>query len=126
MKSTLPLFFLLVLLFGCGPSQQFVAVPATINKEQVPRQVIDMTAEHFHFTPEELHVSAGTLVTLKITAIDGTHGFKLGAFGIKEKIEEDETKVIEFYAGEKGEYGFRCSHLCGIGHFWMTGKVVIE
>ncbi len=126
MKSTLPLFFLLVLLVGCGPSQQFVAVPAAINKEQVPRRVIDMTAEHFHFTPEELHVSAGTLVTLKITAIDGTHGFKLGAFGIKQKIEENETKVIEFYAGEKGEYGFRCSHLCGIGHFWMTGKVVIE
>ncbi len=126
MKSSLPMFFLLVLLFGCGPSQQFVAVPPSINEEEVPRHTIEMTAEHFHFTPEELHVSEGTLVTLMITAIDGTHGFKLGAFGIKEKIEKNETKVFEFYAGQKGEYGFRCSHLCGIGHFWMAGKVIIE
>lgn len=126
MKSSLPLFFLIVLSFGCGSSQQFVAVPPTIDKEKVPRQTVEMTAEHFHFTPEDLHVTAGTLVMLKITAIDGTHGFKFGAFGIDETIEKNETKVIEFYAGEKGKYGFRCSHFCGIGHLWMTGKVIIE
>ena len=85
-----------------------------------------MTAERYHFSPDELHLKVGTLVQIKVRSINGTHGFKLGDFGIDETIEEGETKVIEFYAQEKGEYGFRCSHFCGIGHFGMSGKVIIE
>jgi len=91
----------------------------------VPHQTIEMTAEDFHFTPEAIRVAAGTLVTLRITA-DGTHGFSLAAFGIDERLESGETKVIEFFAGQKGEYGFRCSHFCGIGHLGMTGTIVVE
>ena len=111
---------------GCGASQQFPAVPEDLHRDSVARQTIEMTAEHFHFTPEVLRIKQGTLVTLKIRALDGTHGFKLGAYGIDETIPEQETKTVEFYAGEKGEYGFKCSHFCGIGHLGMTGKVIVE
>jgi heme/copper-type cytochrome/quinol oxidase subunit 2 len=126
MRNELVIITAVLALAGCGTSQQFIAVPPDIDRENVPKQTIEMTAERFHFTPEELHVSVGTLVTLKITAIDGTHGFNLGAFGIDETLEEDQTEVIEFYASQKGEYGFKCSHFCGIGHLWMNGNVVIE
>src|SRR5712692_8975488 len=118
MKRTLLLTFLLSSVIGCGSSRQFVAVPETIDRQSVPQQTIDVKAERFHFTPEILHVRAGTLVVLKITATDGTHGFKLSAFGIDERIEKGETKTVEFYTSEKGEYGFHCSHLCGLGHLW--------
>lgn len=111
---------------GCSSSQQFTAVPSTIDRDKVPHETVEMTAEHFHFTPDIVRVKQGTLVTIKVKAIDGTHGFSLGAFGIDERIEETETKTIEFYASEKGEYGFRCSHFCGIGHLGMTGKVIVE
>ncbi len=47
-------------------------------------------------------------------------------FGIDETLDENVMKVVEFYAGEKGEYGIRCSHFCGIGHLGMTGKLIIE
>lgn len=113
-------------LAGCGASQQFAAIPPTVDRSKVPQQTIEMTAEHFHFTPEIVHVKEGTLLTLKIHATDGTHGFSLGAFGIDEKIPENDTKVVEFYAGQKGEYGFKCSHFCGIGHLGMTGKIIVE
>ena len=118
----------LVLIFmcGCGGSQQFVAVPPDIDRNAVPKQTIEMTAEDFHFTPEVIHVKKGTLVTLRIESIDGTHGFAFGAFGIDERLEEHQPKVIEFYAGKEGEYGFRCSHFCGFGHLGMNGKVVVE
>ena len=115
-----------VLLMGCGASQQFTAVPGSIDRDKVPHETIKMTAEHFHFTPEIVKVKQGTLVTINIKALDGTHGFKLGAFGIDERIEENETRSIEFYAGEKGEYGFKCSHFCGIGHLGMNGKIIVE
>ena len=126
MRKRLCGLFFLSFFFGCGTSQQFVAIPPTIDKQSVPHQTIDMTAEHFHFTPEVVNVKAGTLVTLKVKAIDGTHGFSLGAFGIDERLEENQTKIIEFYAGTKGEYGFKCSHFCGIGHLGMTGKILVE
>ena len=45
---------------------------------------------------------------------------------IDETLERDQTELIEFYASQKGEYEFKCSHFCGIGHLWMNGKVVIE
>jgi cytochrome c oxidase subunit 2 len=126
MKTKPTLIFALILLLGCGASPQFVAVPSDLKREDAPKQVIEMTAERWHFTPDVIHVKQGTLVTIRIKAIDGTHGFELGDFEINERIEENEVKEVEFYAGEKGEYGFRCSHFCGIGHFAMTGKVIIE
>lgn len=120
----LVLFFFL--LIGCGSSQQFTAIPPALDKNKVPREIIEMTAEDFHFTPDEIHVKPGTLVVLKITSTNGTHGFKLASFGIDERLEEGQTKELEFFAAEKGEYGFRCSHFCGIGHFGMNGKIVVE
>jgi heme/copper-type cytochrome/quinol oxidase subunit 2 len=116
----------LLSVIGCSASQQFLPIPPDVNRDAVERDTIEMTAEDFHFTPEVLHVKEGTFVTLKIKSIDGTHGFNLGAFGIDERLDENETKVIEFYAGQKGEYGFRCSHFCGLGHLGMTGTLIIE
>jgi cytochrome c oxidase subunit II len=115
-----------LLMAGCGTSQQFAAIPADLDQSAVPRKTIEMTAEHYHFTPEEIHIPQGTLVTLKITSIDGTHGFSLGTYGIDETIPEKETKTIEFYAAKRGEYGFHCSHFCGIGHLGMTGRIIVD
>ena len=126
MRNYLAAMAFVAFMSGCGSSQQFAAVPPDLHYENVPKQTVEMTAEHFHFTPDEIHVQQGTFVTLKVRSIDGTHGFKLGAFGIDETIEENETKVVEFYAGHKGEYGFKCSHVCGLGHLGMNGKVIIE
>ncbi len=125
-RAVLRIAFLGMLVVGCGTSQQFPAIPESVDRGKVPHETIEMTAEHFHFTPDVVKVKQGTLVTINVKAIDGTHGFKLAAFGIDERIEENETKTIEFYAGEKGEYSFRCSHFCGIGHLGMTGKVIVE
>lgn len=124
MKQTIML--VLLLLCGCGASQQFLAAPPGVDLNKVPKQSLEMTAERFHFAPEVIHVRQGTLVTLKIKAIQGTHGFRLGAFGIDETIQENETKTVVFYASKQGDYGFQCSHFCGIGHLGMTGKVVVE
>jgi len=110
---------------GCGSSRQFVAIPKNLERDNVPHQVVEMTAEDFDFDPEEIHIKAGTLLTLRITA-KGTHGFELSDFGIDERLEDQQTKEIELFAGEKGTYGFHCSHFCGLGHFGMTGKIIVE
>jgi cytochrome c oxidase subunit 2 len=120
------LIFGLLLFFGCGASQRFLAVPPEIDLDKTRKQSVEMTAERFRFTPEVIHVKQGTLVTLRVNAVNGTHGFRLGVFGIDETIREDETKVILFYASTRGEYDFQCSHFCGLGHMGMSGKVIVD
>jgi cytochrome c oxidase subunit 2 len=115
-----------LVLTDCGTTQKFAAVPADLNRDQVPRQTIAMSAGSYAFTPEEVHVKPGTILELRITAIDGTHGFALGAFGIDERLEKGKTKVIEVYLPEAGEYDFHCSHFCGMGHFSMNGRIIAE
>jgi cytochrome c oxidase subunit 2 len=114
------------MILGCGASQQFVALPPGLDRAAISSQVIEMQAKRFDFIPEVVKVKVGTLVTIRVTAVDGTHGFALGAFGIDERIEEGETKTIEFYAVKVGEYDFHCSHFCGLGHLGMKGKVIVE
>jgi heme/copper-type cytochrome/quinol oxidase subunit 2 len=126
MKKQILALLGVLLLMGCGASQQFAALPADLDTTKVPRQSIDMTAERYQFIPEEVHVKAGTLVTLHIKAKDTTHGFALGAFGIDQRLEKDSVESVTFFAGQKGEYDFHCSHFCGLGHLGMTGKVVVE
>jgi cytochrome c oxidase subunit II len=120
------LFIFLLVCVGCSSTQQFAAIPAGLDRSSVHTETFSMTAERFRFTPDEIHVKAGTLVHIDLKSINGTHGIKLGDFGINESIEEGETKTIEFYAQQKGEFKFQCSHFCGLGHLGMTGKVVVE
>jgi heme/copper-type cytochrome/quinol oxidase subunit 2 len=127
-KLQISIFLILILslLLSCGESQLFTAVPNDLNKNTVPKDTIEVIAKDFDFIPDTIRVHQGKLVTLEIKSIEGTHGFNLGAFGIDERLDENVTKIVEFYAVEKGQYGFRCSHLCGIGHFGMTGLLIIE
>ena len=114
------------LLLSCSASKQFEPVPGNLDRGKVEKETIEMTAERFHFTPEEIHAKQGTLLTLKIKSIQATHGFSLGEFGIDITLEEGVTNTAELYLPKKGEYTFRCSHFCGIGHLGMKGTLYVE
>ena len=101
-------------------------MPKNLDREKVTTQTVEITAERFHFTPEEIRVKKGTLLTLKIKSIQATHGFNLGEFGIDLTLEEGQTNTVELFVTESGEYTFRCSHFCGIGHLWMKGALIVE
>jgi cytochrome c oxidase subunit II len=120
------MFLCASLIAGCSAGQTIPAVPAGLDLAKVPTTTVALTAESFHFTPDEIRVRQGTLVELAITAKGGTHGFAIAGFGIDETVQEGETKTVRFYAGEKGEIDFHCSHFCGLGHFGMNGRVVAE
>ena len=120
------LWLLILLVQGCASSRVGEAVPGDVDRSKVPVRTIEMTAQKFHFTPDSVHVESGTLLRIAITGLDGTHGFSLSDFGIDETIAEGETKMIEFFARGKGEHAFHCSHFCGLGHFGMRGKVIVE
>ena len=108
-------------------------------------QVIQVTAKRYEFSPSCVHVKAGTQVKLKITAIDGDHGFKsaivpdvadpLARPGLEFaspqrddgwKLKKGQETTIEFFAEVPGAYEFRCSVICGIHHGRMKGQLVVD
>lgn len=123
--ATFPIAFLLILLAGCS-SASFSAIPADLDLSQVIHQTVEMKAARYEFSPASIRVKAGTLLMLKIQSTEGTHGFRLGDFGVDERLEENEEKTIEVYFPRAGEFSFRCSHFCGWGHLGMTGKIIVE
>ena len=116
----------MVLITGCGSSGEVAAIPPGLDRTAVPKQTVAITARRFEYMPDVIHVPVGTLVTLEITSLDGTHGFAISGMNIDETIEEHQTKAVEFYAAVPGELKFRCSHFCGLGHLGMSGRIIVE
>ena len=90
------------------------------------RQVVEMVAERFTFTPSRLEVPVGTTVEIHIRSEDTNHGFHLvnGLNVIVPKRRQGEAVVV-FEAEAVGVYQFECSKLCGAGHNFMRGEIIV-
>lgn len=118
------LLFILIILSGCAAVKKDKALE--LMPLDAPAQKICMTAKRYEYTPDVVRVKQGTHVILEIESLDATHGFKIDQYGINVTIPEKEKVTVEFYARESGTYPFKCSHFCGVGHFGMNGKIVVE
>ena len=94
--------------------------------EESTTQEFSITAKKWDFAPETITVNKGDLVKITITSTDVQHGFKINAYGINEKFDKGEIKVIEFTADKEGEFPFYCSVPCGSGHSSMGGKLIVK
>jgi cytochrome c oxidase subunit 2 len=94
--------------------------------QEGPR-VIHVTAERFSFTPSEIPVAVGEQIELRISSEDTSHGFRLVGTdinGVVPKRGEGELSVP--FRGERpGRYTFECSRMCGAGHDFMRGVLVV-
>ena len=113
------------MVLGCA-SQKFIAVPPDIDRTKLTVRNVSINATRYSFSPENIRVNAGSLVQIKIVSTEGTHGFSLSDFGVDVRLEENQEQIVELYFPKAGEYRFRCSHICGIGHLGMTGKIIVE
>ena len=91
-----------------------------------PVTEIQMTAKKYDFDPSTVRVKVGEHVKLTITSTDHTHGFKLEALHIDQKLEKDKPATVEFTASQPGTFPFECSHFCGLGHKKMKGQLIVE
>ena len=124
LPATISIFPLI--LAACAGSRNFDPLPANIGLQSCLHDTLTVTARHFAFEPESIPIKRATLVHLTLLSIDGSHGFALPDFGIDLRLEENARESLDVYFPEKGEYYFHCSHFCGLGHFGMTGKFVVE
>jgi heme/copper-type cytochrome/quinol oxidase subunit 2 len=103
-------------------------VPSAQEPAPQERRVIRVRAERFHFTPSEIHVKAGEDVEFRIKSDDTAHGFRILGTDtdiVIPKRGQGETTVV-FPGRAPGRYTFECSQMCGAGHSFMRGIIVVK
>lgn len=90
-------------------------------------QAVDVTAERFSFTPSEIKVKTGTRLQIRLSSDDTDHGFRIPGTDIDVRIPKRNrgTTTVTFEAAKPGRYTFQCSHVCGAGHSFMRGEIVV-
>lgn len=102
----------------------FVAEPARSQ----PRRVIQITAERFTFTPSEIVVDVGEEIELRLKSDDTAHGFRIPGTNVNLTIPKRGRKEIATTVRltEPGRYPFECSRMCGAGHNFMRGVLIVR
>ena len=54
-----------------------------------------------------------------------THSIKIEKYEIDRKPEPNKTEIIKFTADKPGQFRFRCSVFCGLGHTGMKGELIV-
>ena len=90
-------------------------------------QTVEVTAERFAFQPSEIKVAVGTTLTVVLKSDDTTHGFRIKGEGVNVQIPKRGrgTVTATFTPAKAGKYTFECSRVCGAGHGFMRGTIVV-
>ena len=92
------------------------------------RRVIRVSAERFAFTPSRIEIDAGEEVELRIRSNDTNHGFRI--VGLETNVTVPKRgkgdMVVPLRIEKPGRYVFECSRVCGAGHNFMRGEIVVS
>jgi cytochrome c oxidase subunit 2 len=91
-------------------------------------RVVDITAQRFEFWPSEIAVAQGEEVELRITSDDTLHGFRIVGAGTNVLVPKRGRGpvTVRFTGTTPGRYTFECSRLCGAGHNFMRGVLIVR
>jgi heme/copper-type cytochrome/quinol oxidase subunit 2 len=91
-------------------------------------RVIEINAERFQFWPSRIVVNEGEEVELRLRSDDTIHGFRIVGFGTNLEIPKrgHGYAVTRFTGSRPGRYTFECNRLCGAGHNFMRGVIVVR
>ena len=94
---------------------------------QGERPVVRVSAERFAFFPSEIRLGVGEEVELHIESDDAAHGFHIAGTAINVAIPKrgQGVRVVVVRFDEPGRYPFECSRMCGAGHHFMRGEIVV-
>src|SRR2546422_8757370 len=105
--------------------------PASLDLAAQPQPSkvrIDIIAERFRFTPDQIRVQRGATVEFVLESDDTDHGFRIVGTDIDRVIPKRGrgSLVVQFTPERSGRYKFECSKLCGAGHEFMQGVLIVE
>ena len=139
----LAIFFVTVLISGFSAGFQVPGVyervdPTTLYDEGSPwaqpelrelapgKYEVHIRAQVWQFTPNEIHVPAGSTVTFYVTSQDVQHGIKLTKTNINMMVLPGQVGKLTAKFDNPGEYHFICHEYCGQLHHTMYGRLIVE
>ena len=102
-------------------------VAATQIAPKAPQaQTVEILAQKFNFTPDEIKLKKGVPVDLELTTLDRLHGFDVPGLGLRAEIVPGQTTHVKFTPDKAGRYLFHCDVFCGEGHEDMDAAIIVE
>lgn len=88
-------------------------------------RIIVVKTDNWSFTPNVITARKGEKVKVRLTGINGTHGFAAPDLGINTQVAAGKTVDVELPTDAAGSFKFFCSIPCGEGHREMTGTIEV-
>ena len=103
-------------------------VPGAASRQGPAPRIIEVTAERFEFWPSEISVTEGEEVELRLRSQDTLHGFRIVGAGTNVLIPKrgKGSAVARFTGMRPGRYTFECNRMCGAGHNFMRGVLIVR
>ena len=116
--------YLSLLLFAtAGLVVAFASLPVRSIAPQERTFRID--ARQYAYSPSELHVNPGDMVTFELVSTDVVHGLYVDGYGVSLEADPGQTATLTFVADRPGSFRFRCNITCGAMHPFMIGKLTV-
>lgn len=110
--------------FGCALSATSL-LGRQAKAQALPWREIEVVAQRFKYTPQEIQVRAGEQVVLLVRSLDFVHGMNLPDYGIRADLVPGKIIRVVLSAKPPGVYEFVCDNFCGDGHEEMHGRIVV-
>lgn len=93
-----------------------------------PAKALEIQAERFAFTPSQLTLTVGEEVRFRLTSEDTAHGFRILDTDVNVTVpKRGQGDIVVTFTPEKaGRYVFECSRMCGAGHNFMRGELIVK
>jgi cytochrome c oxidase subunit 2 len=104
-----------------------LSTPAAQGPQGV-RTVVRVTAERFAFFPSEVTVRRGATVEFHLRSEDTLHGFRIVGSEVNVLIPKrgQRERTAVWNASEVGRFTFECTRICGAGHNFMRGTIIVK
>jgi len=91
-------------------------------------RVIEIVAERFEFWPSRVIVAHGEEVELRVRSFDTIHGFRIIGGGANLVVPKRGKgyATARFTGTVPGRYTFECNRMCGAGHNFMRGELIVR
>lgn len=105
-----------------------LTLAALVKAQSAPPRSISIEAERFSFSPSRIKLEPGEEVEIRLRSADTAHGFSIEGTDINVEIPKrgKGQVVVRYRPPNAGRFKFECSRMCGAGHHFMTGEIVVE
>lgn len=109
MKNSFIASFFIAVLFAA------LVFSCRVHAQEAPQR-IEIVAQRFRYSPNEITLKKGMPVILAITSNDVNHGMKFKELDLDIKIKKHATVEAPFTPEKTGTFVGQCSVFCGSGH----------